>query len=218
MKKNLITILFVLGIIGLALLCIYEMQKQNTESVENKNTKSEATNVMTGEITEIIGSNEVFIEITKERGGLFLGDIVKVKYEIMLLDKLIIPDMPQLGDVISLIYVEDDLQEENSDDLQYVVETKEVYKHVSDNIVKIQIAEIIGDNTVAAKVIDEDYDDDSKLEVTYKEFIVAGNKENSYETNKGKVAVGDEVLIRYADENIIQREDKVVIECEYMVK
>lgn len=71
----------------------------------------------------------------------------------MLLDKLIIPDMPQLGDVISLIYVEDDLQEENSD-----------------------------------------------------------------ETNKGKVAVGDEVLIRYADENIIQREDKVAIECEYMVK
>lgn len=72
MKKNLMTILFVLGIIGLALLCIHEVQKQNAESVGNKNTKSEAANVMTGEITEIIGSNEVYIEITKERGDFFL--------------------------------------------------------------------------------------------------------------------------------------------------
>ena len=218
MKKLIISIISVFTMIGLVLLYVYKIQGNDSATDSKENNQYVTNNIMTGKIVEIIGDNEIFVEITKERGKLFLGDLVRVKYEIMLLDELNIPDNPQIGDVISVIYTENDLQEESSDDLQYVMETKEVYKHVYDNIVKIQIVEIIDDSTVSAKVIDEEYEDDRELEITYKEIIVVCNKENAYATTKGKVEVGDEVLIQYLDNNITQEEDKVIINCDCMVK
>ena len=105
MKKLLITILFVFVMVGLTVLYIYKTQ--NTTPQSDENVKQKTTNVMTGKITEVISDNEIFIEITKERGNLFLGDIVKVQCEAVLIDELNILEVPQSGDVISLLYVED---------------------------------------------------------------------------------------------------------------
>ena len=216
MKKLLITILFVFVMVGLTVLYIYKTQ--NTTPQSDENVKQKTTNVMTGKITEVISDNEIFIEITKERGNLFLGDIVKVQCEAVLIDELNILDVPQSGDVISLLYVEDDLKEEDTNGLQYSLSAKKVYKHISDNIVEIQITEIIDDNTVSAKVIDEDYDDESKLKIIYDVLEIAGSESDGYEVKQGKPAVGDKVHIQYADDEIEQKEDYIEIRCRRMVK
>lgn len=216
MKKLLITILFVFVMVGLTVLYIYKTQ--NTTPQSDENVKQKTTNVMTGKITEVISDNEIFIEITKERGNLFLGDIVKVQCEAVLIDELNILDVPQSGDVISLLYVEDDLKEEDTTSLQYSLSAKKVYKHISDNIVEIQITEIIDNNTVSAKVIDEDYDDESKLKIIYDVLEIAGSESDGYEVKQGKPAVGDKVHIQYADDEIEQKEDYIEIRCRRMVK
>ena len=131
MRKFIITLAFVLGVIGVTMLGLCLMQKEKPEN--ETHTKPKTTNVMTGKVTEVISDTEILIEITKERGSLFLGDIVRVEYETLVVEELNIPDIPKVGDCVSTVFAEEDLKEENLSDTVFSISAKEVYKHTTDS-------------------------------------------------------------------------------------
>lgn len=218
MKKILIITIMVLVIIGLALLYVYKTQNTDATTQSKESTQPVTNNVMTGKIVEVVDADEILIEITKERGKLFLGDLVKVQYKAYLINELNIKEEPECDDIVSVVYAQEYLKETDTEEIQYNIEASKVYEIITDNIVKIKVTEIVDESTVRGKVTDEDYEDDSELEITYKEFVVSVKEENGYEETKGKVSVGDEVLIQYTDDNITQKENKVIVDCERMVK
>ena len=144
--------------------------------------------------------------------------MIKVRYKNFLINELNVIDEPQRGDIISIIYKQEQLREEKTQNIQYSASVDEVYKTISDNIVKVKITEIVDATTVTGIVIDEDYDEDSNLMITYAKCEVAGDKSNNYKSNKGEIAIGDEVLIQYSDENISQEEEWIFIKCDRIIK
>ena len=74
--KRTVIVLSVLAVMGIAILGTYSIQKKSSTVENYQENKHTTQNIMTGKIIKIVDVDEVLIEITKERGNLFLGDIV----------------------------------------------------------------------------------------------------------------------------------------------
>lgn len=90
------------------------------EFSDEKAKENEYMKVIEGKIVEVVDDNTILLEITKERGGVCVGDNVKVRFEKYLEENVVA--VPNVGDVVGVQFLELEKEED-------LIVVKEVYKH-----------------------------------------------------------------------------------------